>query len=80
MITSIVVSQEIFAIESFKILFEASSQACSAIVTTIWRPGLRDSYEVHYCSRPLSQLLHCPQLKSQFEHAYFDLKCLSLKI
>ena len=26
--------------ENFKILFEASSQACSAILTTIWRPGL----------------------------------------
>ena len=47
-ITSIDVSQEIFAngyIESFKILFEASSQACSATVTTIWRPGL-SSFDV----------------------------------
>ena len=26
-------------IENFKVAFEASSQACSAPVTTIWRPG-----------------------------------------
>ena len=44
MITSIDVSQEIFAmdnIESFKILFEASSQACSVTITITWRPGLK---------------------------------------
>ena len=28
-------------VENFKILFGASSEACSAIVTTIWRPGLK---------------------------------------
>ena len=27
--------------DSFNILFEASSQTCSAMVTTIWRPGWR---------------------------------------
>ena len=44
---SIDVSQEILAIDiggdGFKILSEASSQACSAIVTTIWRPGFKDN-------------------------------------
>ena len=38
-------SQEIFAIdmlsEGFKIIFEASPQACSATYTTIWRPGFK---------------------------------------
>ena len=33
------ISQEIFAID-VKILFGATSEACSGIVTTIWRPGL----------------------------------------
>ena len=40
MITSFDISQELFSIaiyiDSFKMLFEASSQACSAILTTIW--------------------------------------------
>ena len=51
MITSIDVSQEIVAmdIERFKILIEASSQACSETVTTIWRPGLSSplKYKTH---------------------------------
>ena len=34
------------SVEGFKILFEASSQACSATLTTIWIPGL--SYEDDY--------------------------------
>ena len=43
----------------FKTLFAASLQACSTIVTTIWRPGLRHSqpkyknpvfYEGVYCT------------------------------
>ena len=37
-------SQEIFGINVLRIVksaFEASWQACSAILTTIWRPGLR---------------------------------------
>ena len=29
-------------VDSFKILFVATSEACSAIVTTIWRPGFKD--------------------------------------
>ena len=48
MIVNIDLSQEIFAIdmsrgyvEGFKILFEASSQAYSATLTTIWRPGFK---------------------------------------
>ena len=46
MITGIEFSQEIFAInyvEDYKILFEASSEACSVILTTIWRPDFRIS-------------------------------------
>ena len=31
-------------INSLKILFGATSEACSATVTTIWRPGLSEKY------------------------------------
>ena len=31
-------------INSLKILFGAMSEACSAIVTTVWRPSLSDKY------------------------------------
>ena len=42
MIAGIHISQEIFAIDvltAFRNFFGASSEACSAIVTTIWTPG-----------------------------------------
>ena len=42
MIAGIHISQEIFAIgvlQAFKNLFGASSEACSAMVTIVWRPG-----------------------------------------
>ena len=42
MITGIHNSHEIFAVNvltALKILFGASSEACSMIVMTIWRPG-----------------------------------------
>ena len=41
---SVHISQEIFAndiLTALKPSFRTRSQACSAIVTTIWRPGLR---------------------------------------
>ena len=38
---SLLWSQVLIDIESFKVLLEASSQACSAIVSTIWRPDFR---------------------------------------
>ena len=48
MIVNIDLSQEIFVIdrqvEGIKILSETLPEACSAIVTTIWRPGLRPVY------------------------------------
>ena len=47
MITSIDVSQEIFAMDilkALKIFFEVLSQACSATVTTIWGPGLKADF------------------------------------
>ena len=39
-ITGIDLSQEMFAIDMLRDLKSSSSQACSAILTTIWRPGL----------------------------------------
>ena len=37
---------------SFKILFEASSQACSAILPTVWKPGFKAhlQYKNGYCT------------------------------
>ena len=45
MMAGICISQKIFAIDvltALKILFGASSKACSAIFTTIWSPGFSE--------------------------------------
>ena len=50
LIAGIHISQEMLTIDvltALQILFGASSEACSAIVTTIWRPGFRLSVAMH---------------------------------
>ena len=55
--------------DSFEVLFEASSQACSAILTTIWRPGLRSSRQLDYIPRDyIKGFLNCIAFYYNFGH------------
>ena len=53
---------------TFKTLFRRRSQACFAIVTTMWRPGLRDDSRISKFEGSYVQLIaSCEQVSSKSE-------------